>query len=318
MRRIPVLLVAVVAGWIAGLSTLQSSAPSSKGKRINRAIELLGQGQPIYYTYAHGGYEEGKKMAQTWADYLNYDMEHDPYDVSKLADFMQGLVDGGPTKSGHRTPAVIVVLPVGGISEDAIKANYWMVKQVLATGVHGILLVHARSPEAAREFVKAVRYPFHKQAVGNGLEEGLRGAGGQDNAARIWGVPVEEYLRKADPWPLNSEGELLLGLKIEDRHAVLNAESTTKVPGIGFAEWGPGDMGMSHGYPTWHHAPYPKEMIAARARVMKACKDANIAFLNTVRPDDVIKMIEEGVMIGSGTQETAEKGRRHTKRQMPW
>ncbi len=213
---------------------------------------------------------------------------------------------------------MIVVLPVGGISEDAIKANYWMVKQVLATGVHGILLVHARSPGAVREFVRAARYPFHKQAAGNGLEEGLRGAGGQDNAARIWGVPVEEYLRKADPWPLNPEGELLLGLKLEDRHAVLNAESTTKVPGIGFAEWGPGDMGMSFGYPMGHSAPYPREMSAARDRVMKACKDADIAFLNTVRPDNVIDMIEEGVMIGSGTQETAEKGRRHTKRQMPW
>ncbi len=318
MRKMPVLLILVVAGWIVGLSTLQSSAPSSNGKRINRAIELLDRGQPIYSTHAHGGYEEGKKMAQTWADYINYDMEHSPYDVSELADFMQGLADGGPTKSGHRTPAVIVVLPVGGISEDAIKANYWMVKQVLATGVHGILLVHARSPEAVREFVRAARYPFHKQAVGNGLEEGLRGNGGQGNAARIWGVPVEEYLRKADPWPLNPEGELLLGLKIEDRHAVLNAESTTKVPGIGFAEWGPGDMRMSFGYPTRHHAPYPREMIAARARVMKACKDANIAFLDTVRPDNVIGMIEEGVMIGSSTQEAAEKGRRHTKRQMPW
>ena len=35
------LLILAVAGWVADLSTLQSSAPSSNGKRINRAIELL-------------------------------------------------------------------------------------------------------------------------------------------------------------------------------------------------------------------------------------------------------------------------------------
>ncbi len=104
MRKTAMLLILAVAGWVAGLSTLQSSAPSSNGKRINRAIELLDQGQPIYVTYAHGGYEEGKKMAQTWADYLNYDMEHDPYDVSKLADFMQGLADGGPPRAAIAHP----------------------------------------------------------------------------------------------------------------------------------------------------------------------------------------------------------------------
>jgi 4-hydroxy-2-oxoheptanedioate aldolase len=56
----------------------------------------------------------------------------------------------------------------------------------------------------------------------------------------------------------------------------------------------------------------------ARARVLAACKAAKIAFLNTVRPDDVEMRIKEGVMIGAGSQEAAEKGRRHTKRQMPW
>ena len=28
----------------------------------------------------------------------------------------------------------------------------------------------------------------------------------------------EEYVQKADPWPLNPDGELFLGLKIEDRY----------------------------------------------------------------------------------------------------
>ena len=80
--------------------------------RINKAIELLEQRQPVYFEFVDGwsagGYEGGRALAQTWADYITYDMEHSPFDMHGLLQFMRGLIDGGPTKSGHRTPAVIV------------------------------------------------------------------------------------------------------------------------------------------------------------------------------------------------------------------
>ena len=71
-------------------------------KRVNKCIELLEMGQPIYYDYASGGYKEGLDNAQTWADYIVYNMEHAPLDFGQLREFMRGLVDGGPTPSGHR------------------------------------------------------------------------------------------------------------------------------------------------------------------------------------------------------------------------
>lgn len=289
--------------------------------RVNKAVELLASGQPIYYeTVAERGYEGGKAAAQTWADYVNYEMEHTAFDLTLLSAFMRGLVDGGPTKSGHRTPAVMVTLPTDGTDETVIRANAWMIKQVLATGVHGILLCHVETAGAVRAFVEAARYPFNTIAVGEGLEVGRRGGGGQKQAAEIWGLDVGEYLRRAEPWPLNPDGELLLGLKIENVRALANAEATTSVPGVAFAEWGPGDMGMSMGYPDRHDEPYPDDMLAARSRVLAACKAANLAFLNQVYPHDVVERIEEGVMIGAGlaAREASEVGRRHTGRTMPW
>jgi hypothetical protein len=79
-------------------------------------------------------------------------------------------------------------------------------------------------------------------------------------------------------------------------------------------------MGISLDLPDGHGAneTLHPQMREARAKVLAATKKAKIAFLNTVRPDDVEKMIDEGVRIGSGGQEAAEKGRRYTKRQMPW
>ena len=131
-------------------------------QRVNRAIELLEEGQPVYYTGVHDvSYDGGRAMAQTWADYIAVEMEHGAFDMLGLSEFMRGLVDGGPTNSGHRTPAVVITLPLDGSGEDVVRANAWMFRQALARGVHGALLCHAETPEAVRAFVEACRYPFN-------------------------------------------------------------------------------------------------------------------------------------------------------------
>lgn len=291
--------------------------------RVNKTIELLEQRQPVYFEFVDGesagGYDGGRALAQTWADYITYDVEHSALDVRGLLQFMCGLVDGGPTPSGHRTPAVIVTLPIDGTDEPAVRANGWMIKQVLAAGVHGLLLCHAETPEAVRAFVEATRYSFTAGA-GSDLGAGRRGHGGQTRAAEIWGIPAGEYFARADPWPLNPRGELLLGIKVENTRALANVERTTRVPGLAFAEWGPGDMGMSMGFPDQHDEPWPPQMQAARARIMAACKAAGLAFLEQVTPQNVTSRIAEGVMIGCGPQahEAAKIGRKHTGRSLPW
>jgi 4-hydroxy-2-oxoheptanedioate aldolase len=280
--------------------------------RINKALGLLEQRQPVYYTSAEDrSYAGGCAAASTWADYITYEMEHGPFDVAGLAAFMRGLADGGPTASGHRTPTVIVTLPATGADLEVFRANAWMVAQVLATGVHGILLCHAESPEAVSALVESTRYTFRG---------GTRGSGGQGAAAAIWGVSQGEYVHRADPWPLNPEGELLLGLKIENTRALENAEKVAAVPGISFAEWGPGDMGMSLGFEDAHDPPYPPAMLAARARVLAACQASGLAFLEMVTPENVVEQIEGGVMIGAGrhAEAAAAVGRRHTNRPEPW
>src|SRR4051812_26348220 len=65
--------------------------------RVNRAIELLQQGQAIYYDGAHSGhvltYEQGRRDAGTWADYMNVGMEHGCFDMTGLAEYMRGMVE---------------------------------------------------------------------------------------------------------------------------------------------------------------------------------------------------------------------------------
>jgi 2-keto-3-deoxy-L-rhamnonate aldolase RhmA len=316
-------------------------------KRLNRAIELLSEDQPIYYDGGHTShvltYEQGKQDAHTWADYINVGMEHGSFDMAGLAAYMRGLVDGGPTTSGHRSPTIIVEAPVNGTDEANVRFNAWQFRQILARGVHGILLCQAESADAVRAFVESVRYPnqlsgvdpsqprpvdrmlqgAHRHTPGNRegrplLGVGTRGRGAEPECAGVWGMTQEQYFERADPWPLNPIGELLLGVKLESPEGVAQAEEILAVPGLAFAELGPGDLSLSLGYSSMQLEPYPAEMQAARVKVVAACRKYGVHFLEGCTPNNVVAKIDEGVRILGGRHEaSARAGREHSKRTMP-
>ncbi len=334
MKMRAILLAGVAAAVLTAMSTsAQQPVPTPSatlpempkqatrtGKRVNRVIDMWLKNQPVYYAQiSGGGYEEGRKMAATKADYITYEMEHGPLDFKELREFMRGLVEAGPTRTGHKTPAVIVTLPISGTT-DALRANAWMIQQTLATGVHGILLCNAESPEAARLMIEAARYPFAPRV--DGLAQGTRGNGSQGYASTVWGVTAQEYMRIADPWPLNPDGELLFGLKIENPRADVNVEASVRVPGIAFAEWGPGDHGFYiMGRPGTYQGggEAAPEMATVRRRVLNATKAAGVKFLNACNEKNVIEQIKDGTMICTGGDSpAADVGRKFTNRTDPF
>ena len=334
MRTKPIVLAGLAAAMLTAMSVkAQTPVPPTNaaipemptkttrtGKHVNRVIDMWLKNQPVYYAQlSGGGYEEGKKMAATKADYITYEMEHGPLDFKELRDFMRGLVDGGPTRTGHKTPAVVVTLPISG-TPDAVRANAWMIQQTLATGVHGILLCNAESPEAARLMIEAARYPFAPRV--DGLAQGTRGNGSQGFASTIWGVTAQEYMRIADPWPMNPDGEFIFGLKIENPRADANVETSVRVPGIAFAEWGPGDHGffiMGRPGTDQGGGEQAENMAAVRRRVLNATKAAGVKFLNACNEKTVIDQLKEGVMICTGGDSpAADIGRKFSNRTDPF
>ena len=139
------------------------------GKRISRCVELLEQDQAIYYDGPHSGHvltqAQGRIDAGTWADYMNVGMEHGAFDMAGLAEYLHGMVDAGPTRSGHRTPTVIVEAPVNGIDAAYVRYNAWQFRQILGRGAHGILLCQAETADAVRAFVESCRYPHNTLGV---------------------------------------------------------------------------------------------------------------------------------------------------------
>ena len=214
----------------------------------------------------------------------------------------------------------------------------------LGRGVHGILLCQTETADAVRAFVESCRYPHNTigvdPAIPSPMERmggairvkddrtdsacrqllgiGTRGRGSESTAAPIWGLSTEEYMARCDPWPLNPKGELLLGVKLESPEGVANCESILAVPGLGFAEIGPGDLSLSLGYLTIPGEPYPPEMQKARDRVLAACRKNGIAFLQACTADNVVARIDEGVRVIAGHSEaSAIKGRAYQKRKLP-
>ena len=293
-------------------------------KRINKCIELLEQGQPFYATHpSELTYEAGVKDSQTWADMLMMDFEHHPFDTIGLVNYMRGLRDGGPTPSGHLTPTVLCTLPSNATTPEEVKYNAWQARHVLSAGVHGILHTHTRTAAAVKAFVQITRYPF-QEIDRDVIGEGLRGAGGQRPANEIWGLSTAEYSKVADPWPLNPDGELILGLKIEDKYCLDNVDEIVEVPGIAFAEWGPGDTGMSLGHPDAHDPPYPQDMNDARDKINAALTRKGIGFYASwadenmtmeQRVDYSIDVVKVKMM--GATEEWAAYGRKKTGRTMP-
>ena len=230
-------------------------------------------------------------------------MEHGAFDMTALREFMRGLVAGGPTKSGHRTPAVIATLPILGLDEAGMRANSWVVQQVLACGVHGILLCHARSPESIRVMIEASRYPFAEKVAG--LGEGFRGSGSQGYASEMWGIPATEYLKRADPWPLNKNGEILMGLKIEDKYALANAEKVDQGAGCRVCRVG-----------SWRHGILPGRRTERRIRRTAISPGAATG----ARPDLQGRQRRENLLLERVQREGCrrdDQGRRHDLLQRP-
>ncbi len=310
-----------------------------KPRRINKAIELWEDGQPIYYGHWGLGpgidpYAHGVKWARTHLDAINVEMEHGALDFSALREFMRGLVDGGPTRSGHRTPSVFVEPCIIGLDEPYMRANSWVIGQLLDCGVHGIHMCHAQDTRAIQVATQmAMRYPFERPGIPKLPMRGLRGSSA-GYAAQVWGVELFKYNHLADLWPLNPKGELIFGVKIEDTIADVDAAATIALPGIAMAEWGPGDHsywidGLSIMQDNSYLGDITRlaslpELVKVGENVRQLCRKNNVRFLHISPSNDpanpffVNKQIDEGVMVFESNDEPSSiTGREHSKRRMP-
>ena len=161
MRTLIAAAVALVVSIAHPLVSAQAPPPPP---RSNPVIKLLEQGKPAFSIWGNYiGVGKDYHAAVTLQnnrnyDFILYDLEHDPLDIEGLSQFLRALLDPAAiARDGVSViKPVIVRIPPNG---REIHQNQWMVKQILDTGVAGLMFPHIETAEQAINAIKAVRYP---------------------------------------------------------------------------------------------------------------------------------------------------------------
>jgi 4-hydroxy-2-oxoheptanedioate aldolase len=237
--------------------------------RLNGIIRAWEQGRPAFATFAYAEKQATVDLISAPYDALVFEMEHNPWDINALQDSMQYLLN---RKQIHESGTLAPVLtPTVRIPPNGEEKNQWFAKQALDRGAYGIVWPHITTAAEAYNAVAACRYPRQKT---DPLYEpfGLRGDG-PHAAVRYWGLTQQEYYGRADVWPLNPKGEILVFLMIEDQLGIANLDEILKVPGVGCVLIGEGDLSQELGYPRQYEHPV---VVEAMAQIIATCKKHNI------------------------------------------
>ncbi len=168
-------------------------------------------------------------------DWLLFDMEHGPLDISILETLIVGV------KGTEVTPFVRVPW------NDKV-----MIKRVLDIGFKGVMVPWVNSREEAEYVVKSSRYP----------PRGFRGFG--PRRAVMYGAESDlEYYKRFE------NEELVIAVQIESEDAVKNVEEIANVDGVDILFIGPADLSISLGIPLQYEHPKLSE---AMQKVLNACK----------------------------------------------
>ena len=238
--------------------------------QLNGVIRAWQQGRPAYASFAHPERQVAIEFSTAPYDSVVFEMEHNAWDPNVLQDCLQYLLNRKQIlETGSLAPTIT---PIVRIPANGGENNQWLAKQALDRGVYGVVWPHVSTVEQAYNAVSACRYPRPKTAA---FYEpvGVRGDG-PHTCSRYWGLSQQDYYRKADIWPLNPQGEILVILMIEDVQAIANLDDILRnVPGIGCVLIGEGDLSQELGVPRQYEHPIVKY---AMANIVCICKKNNV------------------------------------------
>jgi 4-hydroxy-2-oxoheptanedioate aldolase len=257
--------------------------------RLNGIIRALENGGTAVTTFAPADAETAIALSTSKYDGIVFEMEHGPYDIRSLREALQYMLNRRQiVERGSLAP---LVTPTVRIPPNGGEKNQWVAKQVLDSGVYGVIWPHVSTVEDAYNAVSACRYP-RPQGAPNYEPEGQRGDA-PAAAARYWGLTQQEYYARADVWPLNPTGEILVILMCEEVRAIDNLPHILKeVPGIGVILIGEGDLSQNLGYPRQYEHP---AVVEAMTAILKTCKEYGVACGHPhVDATNAAKLVEQG------------------------
>ena len=257
--------------------------------RLNGVIGALERGQAAFAAFSPLETDSALAFSTAKYDAVVFEGEHNVWDGKTLRDCLQYMLNRRSiVQGGSLAPAVT---PFVRIPPNGGENSQWIAKQVLDIGVYGIVWPHVSTVEDARNAVQACRYPRPREAKYYD-PPGQRGDAPR-TAARYWGLTDQEYYPRADTWPLNPAGEILVVIMCEEKRAIANLpKMLEQVPGIGVVLIGEGDLSQDLGHPRQYEHP---TVASAINEILAICKQYNVPCGHPhVDAKNVESLIEQG------------------------
>jgi 2-keto-3-deoxy-L-rhamnonate aldolase RhmA len=209
--------------------------------------------------------------------------------------FQDALAEAGNVA---KAPAPRLLVPINSKAPNisradmpADPANYVTnISRQLNAGVSIISFVEVDNPEELRLGIAAMRF---KSKGGTRPEE-------IGNAPKYWGLNEAEYRRKADVWPLNPEGELVVWAIVETKEGLANVRQIAQVPGLSVLVPGAGTLGgvFSTTDAEGRRVRDDAAWEAAIQTVLAACKEFKVPCGYPVSEADIETRYQQGFTVG--------------------
>jgi len=239
---------------------MRSKPSSSRGPRWKNPVKnQLAKGKPVIgIVITVNNVEVAVKAASLGFDFLWLEMEHAPLSMETVRNIV--LATRG-------LPAVPFARPP--VNE------LWTAKRVLDAGVLGVIFPFTRTPELARQSVRACRYP----------PLGLRRSGA-DLAQARWPAP-EGYYDFADQ-------NVLVIAVVEDTSAVSHIDEIAATPGLDVLFIGTSDLSFSLGLRG--KQDHPRLDDAIRKIVAAGKKHGKVLGRPARTPDEINRYQKQGFL----------------------
>lgn len=217
----------------------------------NKAKELLKEGE-----LSLGGWESlnnpaaAEVMAMAGFDWVAADVEHGTHSIQDFAYLAKAVKAQG-------------CVPIARVFDKSMAS----IRRILDAGAEGIIVPMIRTPEDAREVVRAAKFP----------PLGVRGAGAAPYCG--YGVTLGDCFRTANE-------DTLVIVMIETKEAVENIEEIMSIDGIDGMFLGPFDLSCSYGF----HGDITNPVVSeAMVKAREVCKKyGKAAGMHVIPNDEVI------------------------------
>ncbi len=189
---------------------------------------------------------------------------YSPSSAVRFKEYMEAIIAQGGSMREH---AFISKVPTVHGNVESAQAR---IIEHLNAGHAGIFMQYVETAAEVRQAIAAMRFRS---------KGGIRPDTGIDLAAKYWGLSKAEYLDRADVWPLNPNGELVIYAIVESRAGVANVREIAAEPGVAAIVVGASSLGglfnstNAEGQRVRDQAGFD----AAVASVAAACKEFKIA-----------------------------------------